>query len=123
MVTAMNAAAIATTASSTANAPSFESAPSPAPALASATAPAHAHAVAREAWPVGLKPASQTHLHIRGASAPCAAIGRAPIIAEVPQITRAADGDEECCRERHPVRRESLRALRPARLFHTEIRE
>lgn len=45
MVTAMNAAAIATTASSTANAPSFESAPSPAPALASATAPAHAHAV------------------------------------------------------------------------------
>ncbi len=81
---------------------------------------AHANALAHEAWPARLKPASQTHLHIRGASAPCAAIGRAPIIAEVPQITRAADGDEERCRgERHPERRQHVSLSEQRVLFTT----
>ena len=76
---------------------------------------AHANALAHEAWPARLKPASQTHLHIRGASAPCAALSRAPIIAELPQTTHAVDGDEECCRgarggESHPL----LRRVTPA---------
>ena len=60
---------------------------------------ANAHAVAILAWPVRLKPTGQAHLHVRSATTPSTAVGRAPIVADVPFLARG--GDVPACRGQH----------------------
>ncbi len=64
---------------------------------------AHAHAVACEAWPARLKPARQTHLHIRGAATPHAASLRAPFVADAALLAASRDEPLGCLPRIHPA--------------------